>query len=193
MTPICTPLWKKVIDCLNCLHLRWTRQPRLEKATLLPALRGVTSFVTSRMGVSFGPGTRDIVISKQRWWLYFSNIHVFRLPCMDNAHTKVNVCYALSKCDLVINRCDGCTSGTKVVILEAFCTTLFPLHTKYKISFTFRQTFRWASDKTRQKMLLKRLSGQRWRKEKNCENYSENIFKKLIEFTKCLFEVINHL
>ena len=43
----------------------------------MPALRGVTSFVTSRMGVSFGPGTRDIVISKERGGgLYFSNIDI---------------------------------------------------------------------------------------------------------------------
>ena len=34
---------------------------------------------------------------------------------MDDEHTKVNVCYALSTCDLVMNRCDGCTSGTKVI------------------------------------------------------------------------------
>ena len=34
---------------------------------------------------------------------------------MDDEHTKVNVCYALSACDLVMNRCDGCTSGTKVI------------------------------------------------------------------------------
>ena len=33
---------------------------------------------------------------------------------MDDENTKVNVCYALSTCDLVMSRCDGCISGSKV-------------------------------------------------------------------------------
>merc|ERR1712154_191295 len=49
------------------------------------------------------------------FWTWYKR-HCDKLPCMDDEHTKVNVCYALSRCDLVINRCDGCTSGKKMII-----------------------------------------------------------------------------
>ena len=33
---------------------------------------------------------------------------------MGDEFTKREVCYALKSCDLVFQKCDGCTSGTKV-------------------------------------------------------------------------------
>lgn len=46
------------------------------------------------------------------FWTWYKR-HCDKLPCLDDENTKVNVCYTLSRCDLVINRCDGCTSGKK--------------------------------------------------------------------------------
>jgi len=46
------------------------------------------------------------------FWTWYK-VHCDKLPCMGDEFTKRQVCYALKSCNLVVQKCDGCTSGTK--------------------------------------------------------------------------------
>lgn len=55
------------------------------------------------------------------------SVNVCRLPCLGDQFTKQQVCYALRTCSLVFQKCDGCTSGTRVNIMLKGTVNVFPL------------------------------------------------------------------
>ena len=47
------------------------------------------------------------------YWTWYRR-HCNTLPCLEDHHTKINVCYLLSSCSLVGQKCSGCSSGSRV-------------------------------------------------------------------------------
>ena len=47
------------------------------------------------------------------YWTWYRR-HCDSLPCLEDHHTKINVCYLLSSCRLVGQKCSGCSSGSRV-------------------------------------------------------------------------------
>ena len=47
------------------------------------------------------------------YWTWYRR-HCDRLPCLEDHLTKINVCYLLSSCRLVGQKCSGCSSGSRV-------------------------------------------------------------------------------